>query len=424
MLIRLNTMLTGRTGAQKEVAEMYVQFLNKRISPLVPSRSSVGEADITILAHIGLAMIGEGEVTLDGRRMQASEALKTVSLTPVKPFAKDALAIFSSNAYSAALACLAVVEAEHLLQISSKVFALSLEGLNGNVAPFLPYVHEIRPFRSQGKAAEQIRADLQGSYLWQVSDQRALQDPLSYRTASYIFGTAGETLEKLKALLQIQINSSDDNPAVIIGISPSEDSASQVSVYFVTQGKIRGAVIPTANFEPFPWVLELESLGIALSHVSRASAQRTLRLATPEFTNLSRFLAPDDKTIAYGAIQKASISLDAENRELSNPVSADFFPVAGDIEDLATEAARAAARIIRMIDNLYYIHGIELMHAAQAIDLRQQRLRLGIGTKALYEAYRAEVTFLDRDRVLTNDIAKSHDFLKKLPIANDSKRKQ
>jgi len=270
-------------------------------------------------------------------------------------------------------------------------------------------------FDSTRQAAERIRDQLQGSYLWEVSGKRALQDPLSYRTAAYVLGTADETLRRLKALLEIQINSSDDNPAVIAGASLPANAPGQVARYYVKSGAIGGAVIPTANFEPLPWVLQLQSLGIALSHASRASAQRTIRLATPEFTQLSRFLAPDAETIGYAAIQKVFVALDAENRELSNPVSDDSLPVAGDIEDTATEAAQAAGRVIKMVDNLYYILGIELMHAAQAIDLRQRdgALKLGSGTKALFGAFRRAVPFLARDRILTPDISTSHEFLRK-----------
>jgi histidine ammonia-lyase len=218
-------------------------------------------------------------------------------------------------------------------------------------------------------------------------------------------------------MLAIQLNSSDDNPAVIAGITVPPGTPEQAAVYYVKGGDVPGAVIPTANFEPFPWVLLLESLGIALSHISRSSVQRTIRLETAHFTHLSRFLTPDESTIAYGTIQKPLLTLDAENRALSNPVSADVFPVAGEIEDIGTNAADVAQRVGKMIDNLYYILGIELMHAAQAIDLRRRanpHLSLGCGTTKLFEACRAVVPFLEHDRVMTTDITKAYHFLKNL----------
>jgi histidine ammonia-lyase len=417
MVIRLNTILAGHSGARPEVAERYRDFLNLRIHPVMPTRASVGEADITLMAHIGLAMMGEGEVIYKGRRMPASEALKEAGLEPLVPFAKDALVIMSSNAFAAAVAVFAVHDAEHLLAVTRKVLALSLEGLNGNIAPYLPTVSAIRPYAAQGKAAAGILAELEGSYLWKPSDQRALQDPLSFRTASHILGAAEEEVGRLKEMLKIQINSSDDNPASIPGIAPPPDAPDQVRSYYVTTGPVRGAVIPTANFEPLPWVMPLESLGTALGRVSGASAARSARLGTPEFTHLSRFLAPDDTTLAYSAVQKVYAGLDMENQELSQPVLRNPPPIAGDIEDTGTNSVSAAERVLRLVDNLYYVLGLELMHAAQAVDLRRRAdsdLALGKGSGALLQDFRKVVPFLDRDRPLTPDIQASYQFLRQL----------
>jgi histidine ammonia-lyase len=419
MVIRLNTLLVGYTGAQPQLAERYRDFLNLRIHPVMPSRASVGEADITILSHIGLAMMGEGEVIYAGQRMPADQALRGAGLAPFVPFGKDSLVIMSSNAYAAALAAFAVQDGEHALAVARKVSALSLEGLNGNVAPFLPAVHAIRPYAAQGRAAAGILAELDGSYLWQISEQRALQDPLSFRTMSHVFGVADDDLRTMKELLAIQINSSDDNPASIPGIAPPPNAPPQLRFYYVTTGPVQGAVIPTSNFEPLPWVVPLESLGIALSHVSRTSAARITRLGTAEFTHLSRFLAPDETTLAFSAVQKVYAALDAENQELNDPVSTSPLPVAGDIEDTATNSTSAATRLLQMIDNLYYIAGLELMHASQAVDLRRRdipALALGRGTGPLHSGYREVVPFLDQDRPLTPDIQASYVFLRQLSV--------
>jgi histidine ammonia-lyase len=417
MAIRLNTILVGYTGARPVVAERYRDFLNLRIHPVMPTRGSVGEADITILAHIGLAMMGEGEVIYAGRRMPASAALDEAGLEPLVPFAKDSLVIMSSNAYGAALATFAVADAERLLAVTRKVVALSLEALNGNLAPYLPVVNAVRPYAAQGRAAADILTELEGSYLWQPSSQRALQDPLSFRTASHLLGVAEEDVHRLKEMLAIQINSSDDNPASIPGIAPPADVQDQVRSYYVTTGAVRGAVIPTANFDPLPWVAPLESLGIALGRISGASAARSSRLGTAELTRLSRFLSPDDSTLAYSAVQKVYAALDLENQELSKPVSRNPLPLAGDIEDTASNSAAAAQRVHRIIDNLYYVIGLELMHAAQAVDLRRRAdpdLALGRGTGALLRSFRQVVSFLDHDRPLTPDIQASYRFLRKL----------
>ncbi len=415
MLVRLNTMLLGQTGAQAGVAERYRDFLNFRIHPLLPSRGSVGEADITILAQVGLAMMGEGEVIYAGTRMPARQALDDAGLAPLTLFGKDSLAIMSSNAYGAARTALAAYDSEHLLAVALKVFALSLEGLNGNVAPFLSPVHELRPYAAPGTAAAAIVAALDGSYLWERSEERALQDPLSFRTAAYLLGGAAAALANVREQLAIHLNTSDDNPAVIVGIAPPTGAPAQVGAYYVTDGAVHGAVIPTANFEPLPWVLPVEMLNVALSHVSRASVSRITRLGTAEFTHLTRFLAPDDVTLAYSAIQKVYAALNTDNRALSQPVSADFVTLAGDIEDTATNSVAVATHTQQIVENLYYIMGIELMHAAQAVDLRRRQhpdLPLGRDSGALFAAFRQEVPFLDHDRPLTPDIATSYQFVR------------
>jgi histidine ammonia-lyase len=415
MTIRLNAMLIGHTGVQAQVVRALRDFLNHDITPVVPSKGTVGEADIDILAHVGLALMGEGNVTFRGKKTSAAAALREAGLTPIVPFAKDALSIFSSNAYSAAIAVLAAHDAGHLLDRARRVFALSLEGLDGNVAPFLAAVQDVRAFPGQARAAAAIRRDLGGSYLWSPSPTRALQDPLSYRTFSHVLGSAIAVLERVGGQLRVQMNSSDDNPTVLLDVTAPAGATAQERSYYVDGNGIRGAVIPTSSFEPLSWVIQLESLLDALAHVSGTAVQRTLRLATPEFTHLSRFLTADANSIGFAAIQKIPADLDAENRRLASPVSLDATPVAGDIEDTATNAAAAATNAGTMVDNLYAILGVELMHAAQAVNLRQREqpgLALGRYTRPFLDAYRRVVTFLDRDRFLSPDVARSSAFLR------------
>jgi histidine ammonia-lyase len=415
MTIRLNAMLIGHTGVQPQVVRALRDVLNRAITPVVPRRGTVGEADIDILAHVGLALMGEGDVFYRGRKTSAASALRAAGVTPIVPFAKDALSIFSSNAYSAGIAVLAAYDADHLLDRARRVFSLSLEGLNGNIAPFLAAVQDVRAFPGQARAAAAIRRDLSGSYLWQQSPERALQDPLSYRTFSHVLGTASAVLARVEGQLKLQMNSSDDNPTVLLDASPPADATEQQRSYYVDGNGLRGAVIPTSSFEPLSWVVQLESLLDALAHLSGTAVQRTLRLATPEFTHLSRFLTADAESIGFAAIQKIPADLDAENRRLADPVSLDAIPVAGDIEDTATNAAAAATNTAQVVDNLYGIFGVELMHAAQAVSLRRRDhpgLALGSYTAPFLGAYRQVVPFLDHDRYLSPDVARSAAFLR------------
>ncbi|MEY8000022.1 histidine ammonia-lyase [Clostridium sp. Mt-5] len=391
MLARLNPLLLGATGIQPAIVNMYQNMLNFGVHPVLPERGSVGEGDITCLSHIGLAMIGEGEVYYNGNKMPASEALKKVGLKPVILGPKDGLAIVSSNALSAGQGALVVKEVKDLIKIADAIYALSLEGLNGNTSPLDAKVHEMRRFPGQIISARNMRAYLEGSYLWDKDRKpKALQDPLSYRGAANIHGSLRDALEYVEKYLLLHINTSDDNPCVM-----------------VKERRIESC----SNFEVATWVTGFEMLGIMLSHVSKVSCYRTIKLSTPYFTNLPRFLSPADDVICYGTIQKVFVSLDSEIRHLSNNASSDYFSMAGDIEDHACNSVYVVQKTRKIVDDLVYILAIEAMHSSQAVDLRKNP-NLGKGSKAVYKAIRSEIPFYDRDRNISEDIRKAYNIIK------------
>lgn len=391
MAIRLNGFLCGNTGVAKEIAEYYKEFLNRGVTPVMKSRGSVGEADIATLTAIGLTAIGEGEAWYQGERMKGEEALKRAGLSPLKLGPKDGLGIASSNAQGAAFATMAVIEAEDFIQRYRRVFCLSLEGLNGVLDPMDESVNIARGYAGQAESARECKRLLKGSYLERPWEGRALQDPLSFRCQSAITGSVMDALEYLKKQLQVELNATDDNPCLL----PEEDR-----------------MCGSPNFEPLAWVLAVEMAGIGLAHMSKMIAQQILRIGNPAFTHLNRFLTPQEgSVIAYGTIQKTVSVLDAENRMYANPCSLDFLSMAGHIEDTASNSVMAAANMRKIIDNLYYMTAIELMHAAQAVDLREHPV-LGEETEKLFKDYRKIVPFLDNDRNMSEDIQKTYDFLK------------
>jgi histidine ammonia-lyase len=414
MLIRLNTAVFGGTGLRIQVLRQYEAFLNCGITPVLFGEGSVGEADITILPQIGLAMMGEGDVYYAGRRMPAADALLAAGLTPVRPFGKDALSIVSSNAYGAALAVLAAQDMAALLDHADAVAALSLEGLDGNLAPLLPITQAQRPFDGQRQSARHMAELLQGSALWTPSSQRAMQDPLSFRTASQVHGAARDMLAVLRQRLELQINSSDDNPTVVVDAVPPPDAQPYELQYYVIEGPVRGAVLPSASFDPSAWALPLQGVAVALSQVAQSSAQRTLRLTDPGFTRLPRFLSPGAGAIGYGPIQKTVSSLVTDIGALSVPVTTDVQAQAGNIEDVGTNAPTTGRRVAAQISRLTMLLAVELMHAAQAVDLRQEQQpsrTMGIGTQALWRDFRQVVPHLGQDRRNDLDIVDATAFL-------------
>ncbi len=386
MLARLATFLVGKTGVQPELINMYKEFLNRGIHPVVPWDGSVGQADIATMSHVGLAMIGEGDVFYQGKRMPAMDAFRAEGISPVVLGPKDGLAIVSTNAQAAGVACVLIQEMKNLVRKANILYGLSLEGYDGNITPLNEKVNAVKNIKGQIQCSSEIRGFLSGSYLEEKDITKSLQDPLSFRDVVAVHGAVYDAIDYVWAMMENHLNTTEDNPCVIYE---------------------ERKIISCANFEVTNWAIGFEMLALALGHMSRMSTLRTLKFANPNFTGLPRFLTPNEGVVqAYQTIQKNFTALDAEIRHLANPSTLDFHAVAGDIEDHANNTVQIMKRIERIMNNLYCIFGQELLHAAQAIDFRED-IKLGAQTQKLYEALRAEVTFLDADRPLTFDIEKA-----------------
>lgn len=417
MVVRLNTMLTGRSGAQPRVVELYRDFLNKGVTPVVPTRGSIGDADITLASHIGSVMMGEWRAEVDGKVVSGAEALKMKGITPLVPEGKDGLGILSSNCVGVAMTMDAMRTMRQALKVSPIVYGLTLEGLNGNVAPFLAQTVNNHPLTGLKEAAAEMRATLKGSYLWNFDKTRALQDPLSFRTTVYTISEAKRALKELDELVNIQINSSDDNPGVILNASKEDFDKTQVKQYFVDKDGVKGAIIPSANFEPLPIAIAAQRATIALSHVSHNALHRTMRLDEDRFSGLARYLAGPNNPNghAFGATEDSMVSIYAENIELANPISMHGTPVEGNIEDSASNLPRVAERLKRASNNMFDLYSMELLHNTQAIDLRkmkQDNVKLSDKTGALYNAYRKMVPFVEKDRIFSGDLENGIKILK------------
>ena len=263
-----------------------------------------------------------------------------------------------------------------------------------------------------------MRDVLKGSYLWNVDATRPLQDPLSYRVTVYGLSEARRAVKDLNDQIAVQINSTDDNPATILNADEAYRSEStQVANYFVEGNGVKGAIIPSGNFNPLPVALALQRTSIAMAHLSHYSVQRTVHLSYDQFTGLTRFLTdPSNKGHAFGAIQKSFMGLHVDNMALAQPVSLYGMPVAGEIEDTFTNLLQASKRLGSIDTNLYQIYSVEMLHAAQAVDLRRnlknKDLKLADKTGAFYTAYRAKVPYVKADRIFTDDIRAGVDLLK------------
>ncbi|KAF1030056.1 MAG: Histidine ammonia-lyase [Pseudomonas sp.] len=350
MAARLAGLAQGRSGISTAAADGLLALLNSGAEPEVPLLGSLGEADLAPLAHLSLALQG---VPLTG---------------------KDGLALVSSNAVSVGLGALLVAEAGQALRALLAALALACEGYRANLSPFQPWASRLHPVPGQAEQSAVLLGLLHGGEL--PEGPRRLQDPLSFRCATVVQGAAQQALAQLRGIVEVELASGADNPALI-------DETSQV--------------LATANFDSTHLALAAEGLGLALSRVAASSAERVAKLLSPASSELPRFLVNQPGHVGMAALQRTGAALVAEIGHLANPLPAVVVPVADRVEDYAGQALAVVDKTRRLTERLLWLASIELIVAAQAVDLRGA-LRLGQGTRQIHQAVRSQVAPLEQDR--------------------------
>lgn len=382
LLVRANGLARGGAGASLAVLERLVALLNHRIHPQVPLLGSIGAADLTPMAHCSLPLVGRGEVEMDGEIMPAAAALRRVGLAPLELEPKDGLALVNSNAPSIGHAALLLADAAELVELAGLAAALSFEGFGANPSPLLPEVAAARPAPGQEEAAAALRSFLIGSRLWRPGAARAVQDPLSFRCVAPVHGAALAALDFARAALEPELNAAADNPLVLIA---------------------DGRIVSTGNFHTGALALAFDTLALAVLPVADISAGRAIKLMLPESSGLPKFLTPvGGNRAGFGPVQKTIAALRAECRHRANPASLDFTAVANGVEDHSPQTPLVLRKTGELIGALRLLVAIELMVAAQAIDLRAPPL--GPRAAAAHAAIRARVAQLGEDRVLGPEI--------------------
>jgi histidine ammonia-lyase len=390
LLARLNGMARGGAGVQPAVFAALLAMLNGGVHPIVPSRGSIGMSDLPPLAHLALPLVGEGEAELDGERMSGAEAMARAGIELPTLGPKDGLALVSANSASVGHGALVILRTIDLLAIADIAAALSLEGLGGHATVLDQQIDIARPFSGQLTSAQQMRSLLAGSSLWTSPPTMAVQDPISFRSAVQVHGAVLDVLDDVRATLETELNSTGDNPMVLID---------------------REEIISDGNFHPAGLSIAFDTLGIALAQLTSMSANRIVRLMDPTFTHLLPYLSADPHlNVGLGVLQKTATALNAEVRLAADPASLDYMPVAGAIEDHATMAVEGVAKSARAVDAATGLFAIELLVAAQAIDLRDAPT-LGVGTQAAYDAVRAVAPPMTEDRLMAGDIAAVRELL-------------
>lgn len=419
MVIRLNQMAAGYTGMSEAAAKAFQEYINNDVCPLIPSRGSEGANDLSMATHIGLALMGEWDVSYQGKRVPAAQVRKELKLQPYHPLGMDGISILSNSNVAEAQSIAAVKKAEHYLALSPVVIASSLEALNGNVSPYLWHTVETKGWPQGHEAAEAVLANLKGSYLWKKDAKRYLQDPLSFRSAGYILAAAMEELNQTKGLLNTAINHTTDNPIVNTEAKNDRWYSNAEVLDEMRAGKPTVYVNSCSNFDNTQLALQMESLTKALGQVMHISAWRTTQLVDDHRTGLSTYLVAKENKggDGFANIAQSMSGLYADGMALTNSVIGYGVPTSIGIEETFSNLNATADRLSKMADVGYEIYAYEVLHTTQAMDMRKQDgKQMGQGTTKLLDGYRKVVPFVTKDRIFTPDINNGLKFLKSYQI--------
>ena len=393
MLLRAQVLALGHSGVRPVLIEILMAMLNEGVTPRVPSQGSVGASgDLAPLAHLALAMIGEGEATLDGAAYTASRALLGAKgIEPVVLEAKEGLALINGTQYMTALGTLAVLEAERLCTIADVAGAMSLEALKGSSRPFDPRLHRARPHPGQTTVADNLRALLADSEIAESHKNCGkVQDAYSLRCMPQVHGASRDALGWVRGVLEREVNSVTDNPSVFLSDDPDGEAD----------------VISGGNFHGQPLALALDLAAMAVAELANISERRVEQLVNPALsTGLTPFLAAGSGLHSgFMIAQVASASLVSENKVLCHPASVDSIPSSAGKEDHVSMGSISAKKLLEVVANVKNALAIEIMTAAAGVDQRAP-LKPSRGVTAAQAAVRSRVAPMTEDRPLYEDIA-------------------
>ncbi|MBL8690653.1 MAG: histidine ammonia-lyase [Rhodospirillaceae bacterium] len=399
LVLKAASLARGYSGVRPETIAQLLAFADHGLLPVVPGKGSVGASgDLAPLAHLSLALIGEGEVRYAGQVMPARTALDAVGLKPLNLGPKEGLALINGTQVSTALALAGLFSAERLLAAALVAGALSVDAARGTDTPFDPRIHQVRGQPGQKVAAEVLRDLLAGSAIRAShADCDRVQDPYCLRCQPQVMGACLDQLASAATRLVAESNAVSDNPLV-----------------FAEQGEI----LSGGNFHAEPVAFAADGIALALAEIGNMSERRTALLVDPVMSFLPAFLVKTPGIDSgFMMAQVTAAALASENKMLAHPASVDTIPTSANQEDHVSMATHAARRLLDMADNVGSIVGIELMAAAQGVDLLAP-LKTSPKLTDVHAALREHVAPLDHDRIMAPDIAAAHRFLHRHPFVD------
>ncbi len=389
LLLRANTLARGHSGVRPQVVEALIALLGAGVLPVVPSRGSVGASgDLAPLAHLALPLLGCGQVRVDGRIATAAEGLRRAGLEPMELGPKEGLALINGTQAMTSLLALSCLDARRMVRVADLAAALSTDALRGTDTAFDPRLHALRGYPGQRASAANLRALMRGSAIREshrAGDVR-VQDPYSVRCAPQVHGAVRDVLADVEAKVAVEMNAVTDNPLVFPG------------------GEDDGAVLSGGNFHGQPMAFAADFLAIALAELASISERRIEKLTNTAFSGLPPFLARDaGLNSGFMMAQVTAAALVAENKVACHPASIDSIPTSADKEDHVSMGMGAALKLRAVVVNVRRVLGIELVAAAQGIDLLRP-LRSSERLEETHRLIRERIAFRDDDREMAADL--------------------
>ncbi len=385
MALRIKDFARGNAGIRLETAARLVEMLNSGIHPLIPIQGSVGASgDLAPLAHLSLVLMGMGAARVDGRTLSGADALAARGFSPLRLESAEGLALVNGTQVMTAVGGLSVYDALRLSKAADIAAAMSLEVLMGSRTEFHPRIHAVRPHPGQTAAAGNLlRLVADSEIISSHKDCFRVQDAYTLRCSPQVHGASRDAIDYAKRVIETEMNASTNNPLIFAG---------------------EGDFLLGGNFHGQPVAMALDFLGIAVAELANISERRIERLVNPKLSGLPAFLVSDGGLHSGLMIaQYTAAALVSENKVLSHPASVDSIPTSANKEDHVSMGAISARKARTMVDNAENVAAIELLCAAQAMDLFTN-LKPGRGSFAAYKTIRKRVPHLEADRVIATDI--------------------
>jgi len=386
MILRVNALAKGHSGVRSSTLDALIAMINANIIPVVPSQGSVGSSgDLAPLSHLALALIGRGECVVEGARMPSADVLRAHGITPVVLEAKEGLALINGTQMMCAFGAIALHRAMNLAAHADIIGALSCDALRGTDNAFDPRLHATRPHPGQIQSAANLRALMQGSAIREShrTNDTKVQDAYSLRCMPQVHGATRDTLAFAKGVIEREMNAVTDNPLIF----PDDDIH-----------------VEGGNFHGQPLALVLDYLAIAVAELANISERRTERMVNHALGGLPRFLTPKGGLHSGMMIaQYTAAALVSENKIHAHPASVDSIPTSANQEDHNSMGSIAARKLWTVVTNVENVLGIELLCAAQGIDLLRP-LTSSAPLERVVAHVREVVPFATEDRVLYHDM--------------------